>query len=69
MIDLFDFIQKLQSRLDTGHAKEHAYRPALQELFDSLDSDVDAVNEPRREAVGAPDFIFLRGGQAWHSWD
>lgn len=52
MIDLFDFIGQLQRELATGHAKEHSYRPALKTLFDSLEEGVEAVNEPKREAVG-----------------
>ena len=43
----------------TGNALEHAYRPALKALIESLDETINAVNEPMRSAHGAPDFIFL----------
>ncbi|MAT13759.1 MAG: DNA methyltransferase [Planctomyces sp.] len=45
----------------TGRATEHSYRPALQKLFNSLEPAVTALNEPRREKVGAPDFSISRG--------
>jgi hypothetical protein len=45
-----------------GNAREHAYRPALQTLFDSLaPGKVSALNEPPRVDVGAPDFSISRG--------
>tara|TARA_R110000868_G_scaffold58183_15_gene179910 strand:+ start:3190 stop:6285 length:3096 start_codon:yes stop_codon:yes gene_type:complete len=46
----------------TGQATEHSYRPALRDLFSSLDDEVSVINEPKRVAVGAPDFIFERKG-------
>lgn len=52
------YFQKLQSELQTGNAREHSYRPALKDLFEEIDVNVKAVNEPSRSAHGAPDFIF-----------
>ncbi|WP_417483796.1 type ISP restriction/modification enzyme [Maricaulis salignorans] len=46
----------------TGQATEHSYRPALRDLFSSLDDKISVINEPKRVAVGAPDFIFERNG-------
>jgi predicted helicase len=54
------FAQKLEKELKTGHALEHAYRPALKELIESIDDKIVAVNDPKRQKVGAPDFIFLK---------
>ena len=55
------FLDEVSAIQKTGVAREHAYRPALQKLFNSLSEDVRAVNEPARVDVGAPDFVFLRG--------
>ena len=55
------FLNEVATIQKTGVAREHAYRPALQKLFNSLSEDVRAVNEPARVEVGAPDFVFLRG--------
>uniref|UniRef100_UPI003D925802 hypothetical protein n=1 Tax=Gordonia sp. B7-2 TaxID=3420932 RepID=UPI003D925802 len=54
-----DYVDEVRSQLASGHAKEHAYRPALQRLMRMAD-DVEAVNDPARSAHGAPDFIFQR---------
>lgn len=42
---------------NTGVAKEHSYRPALKNLFESIASDITAINEPARGTFGAPDFL------------
>lgn len=56
-----NFIQSVIATHKKGNAGEHSYRPALQKLFDSLDPKVSALNEPKREKVGAPDFSVSRG--------
>ena len=53
------YLYDLVAQLDSGHAKEHAYRPALQRLMESFD-DVTAVNDPKRSEHGNPDFVFLK---------
>ena len=55
------FVQKVISTHKTGAATEHSYRPALQELFESLSNEITAINEPKRVSCGAPDFIIQRG--------
>lgn len=60
-MQLAAFIAEVQAIHATGQATEHSYRPALERLFNSLDSAITAVNEPRRIACGAPDFIVQRG--------
>ncbi|WP_421791295.1 type ISP restriction/modification enzyme [Hyphobacterium sp.] len=58
----FDEISEVYA---SGVAREHAYRPALERLFNALHDEVQAINEPRRTEVGAPDFIFYdRNGVA-----
>jgi len=56
-----EFLAEVVAVYKTGIAREHAYRPALQKLFNALSEDTTAVNEPARVDVGAPDFVFLRG--------
>jgi hypothetical protein len=48
------FIQKVVDAYKTGHAREHAYRPALQELFE-LTTGLKLINDPRRSENGASD--------------
>lgn len=53
------YLNELAEQLRSGHAREHAYRPALERLMSSFD-DVTAVNDPRRSDNGNPDFVFLK---------
>ncbi len=55
------YIQEVRKQLATGVAREHAYRPALNDLLESLESGLTATNEPKRIDVGAPDFMLARG--------
>lgn len=56
-----EFLSKVVRIYNGGNATEHSYRPALEALFNQLSEEVTAINEPKRVACGAPDFIFLRG--------
>lgn len=51
------YMAALQSELATGAATEHTYRPAFKALIESSGQGLHAINEPRREACGAPDFV------------
>lgn len=53
------YISELREQFVTGHAREHAYRPALKKLMNSFD-DVTAINDPKRSDNGNPDFVFLK---------
>ncbi len=56
------FVSNVIATHKTNKATEHSYRPALKTLFDALaPSEIDATNEPKRVACGAPDFILERG--------
>ena len=55
------YITRVRDVRKTGVATEHSYRSALEYLFSSLSKEIHALNEPRRVAVGAPDFIIQRG--------
>lgn len=54
------FSQEIAKQYQTGHAREHAYRPALQILFSEI-TGLSVVNDPKRSENGAPDFVFLKG--------
>lgn len=56
------FINKVIATYQTGAATEHSYRSAFEVLFHNLDDDIVALNEPKRVACGAPDFIVQRDG-------
>ena len=56
-----EFVGKVLAIQKTGAATEHSYRPALEALVNRLADGVTAINEPKRVACGAPDFIVQRG--------
>ncbi len=54
------YLHEIALSLGAGNATEHTHRPALQTLIQALDPEVRAVNEPKRVACGAPDYIVTR---------
>lgn len=54
------FTNKITEIYKSGHATEHSYRPALQELFKEV-TELTVYNEPKRSEFGAPDFVFTKG--------
>lgn len=57
-MQISNYTVKLVEALESGHAREHSYRPALKDLFSSF-LDALAVNEPKRSEFGSPDFIII----------
>ena len=57
---LSEYLQKIEKALTAGNATEHTYRPALKAFIESIESDITATNEPKREQCGAPDFIITK---------
>ena len=57
-----DYIREIRKNLDKGDSTEHTHRPALKTLLEACGKDIDATNEPRRIACGAPDFNISRKG-------
>jgi len=55
------YISDIQKVLQSGDAREHAYRPAFQRLIESLAPDVQVINEPAYTGGNAPDFLFKKG--------
>lgn len=55
-----DYIDQIKKKYETGHAREHAYRPALEKLFEDI-TELNVVNDPKRSEYGSPDFVFMKG--------
>lgn len=60
MTEISVYLEQIEKVRKTGAATEHSYRSALEKLLNSVHSDIHAINEPKRVAVGAPDFIVQR---------
>ena len=54
------YIDDINKRYATGTAREHTYRPALQNLLEGVIPGIIASNDPARIECGAPDFILSR---------
>ncbi|WP_202094660.1 N-6 DNA methylase [Sphingomonas aliaeris] len=61
-MNIQSYLDEVRAKYASGQATEHSYRPALESLFRSIDPELEVINEPRRVAVGAPDFVFNRKG-------
>src|SRR5688572_22085341 len=59
-MNLSEYAQDVSKRFATGNAREHAYRPSLQNLLEAIIPDILATNDPARIKCGAPDFILTR---------
>ena len=59
-MDIQSFLNAVGTTCATGNATEHSFRPALQTLLHSIAPNITALNEPRRVACGAPDFLVSR---------
>ena len=51
------YLRELQKNLATGVVTEHTHRSALKALLEILGDGILALNEPKRIACGAPDYI------------
>ena len=54
------YIDDINKRFATGTAREHTYRPSLQNLLEEVVPGIIASNDPARIECGAPDFILSR---------
>ena len=59
-MNLQEYIDELNRQYQTGQAREHSYRPALQQLLATMLPGLTVTNEPARSACGAPDYILTR---------
>jgi predicted helicase len=56
------YLAAVEQALKAGNATEHTHRAALESLLERIGGDgIDAINEPKQIACGAPDFIVTRG--------
>lgn len=56
-----EYIKKIEEDFRRGNATEYTYRGALELLIESYGKGVDASNDPKHIACGAPDFIVEKG--------
>ena len=55
-----EYIAEVQKQFATGYAREHTYRPALQQLLSAMLPHLIVLNESKREDYGIPDYILVR---------
>ena len=57
-----EYLENIIKRYKLGNSTEHTFRGDLQQLIESIVSDVSATNEPKRQQCGAPDYILTKRG-------
>ncbi|MDP1912163.1 type ISP restriction/modification enzyme [Brevundimonas sp.] len=57
-----EYLERVIAQFKSGQATEHSYRPALNDLFQSIDPSLTVINEPKQSEGGMPDFMFQRDG-------
>lgn len=60
MSSFSDYRENVADELATGQATEHTYRPALKALVEGMQPKLRAINEPKRVACGAPDYVVTK---------
>lgn len=55
------YLKNIETAVRAGNATEHTHRPFLKTFIESFAAGITATNEPKREKVGAPDFIVTGG--------
>ncbi len=58
--NLHAYIQNINRLYVQGRATEHSYRGDLAQLIEAIVPEIKAINEPKRQACGAPDYILER---------
>ncbi len=60
---LKEYIQEINKQYQTNQAREHSYRPFLQQLLDTLlQGKYKVINEPAHSECGAPDLMIMDKG-------
>lgn len=54
------YINSVIQKYKTGKTTEHSFRGDLQEYIERAVHGVQAINEPRRQQCGAPDYIIQK---------
>ncbi len=60
-MDINSYIKQINEQYKTGNAREHSYRPMLQQLLTDMLHGFIVTNEPARISCGAPDYIISHG--------
>ena len=60
MTEIQEYFKNVSGVFRSGSATEHSYRGFLAELVNSICPEVKAINEPKRQECGAPDYIISR---------
>ncbi|MDR0296180.1 MAG: N-6 DNA methylase [Prevotellaceae bacterium] len=58
--NITQYIAEINRIYKAGNATEHSYRPALKSLLEKITIGLMVINEPKRIACGAPDYIVTR---------
>lgn len=61
-MNTLQYISSLNNRYKLGNSTEHTFRGDLQNLIESLLPEIQATNEPKRQACGAPDYVLTKVG-------
>ncbi|MGG5598324.1 type ISP restriction/modification enzyme [Myroides sp. C8-3] len=61
-MNTLQYISSLNNRYKLGISTEHTFRGDLQNLIESLLPGIQATNEPKRLACGAPDYVLTKVG-------
>ena len=56
-MNIQEYINQINEQFKTGNAREHSYRPMLQQLLNDLLPGFVVTNDPARISCGAPDYI------------
>ncbi len=54
------YLENINQRFMLGNATEHTFRGDLQTYIEYLCPEIQATNEPKRQACGAPDYILTK---------
>ena len=54
---LEQYIESVNAKYRLGNATEHTFRGLLEQLVETIGTDIKATNEPKRIKCGAPDYI------------
>ena len=57
---LLRYVNNISTLYRQGNATEHSYRGDLQQLIEHIVPEVKAINEPKRQTCGAPDYILTK---------
>jgi hypothetical protein len=60
--EINQYLTDIDSKYKQGNSTEHSYRPALQNLLETITTGLSITNEPSRIDCGAPDYIVTRDG-------